>query len=116
MSIDMAARQKAPTGAQETWLVDTTGEPMIEIEPPAPGSVLLVDGLLGTAWQRHRSDGKWHAATTAKSRTWGSFFHDCRNVVLVYAAAAPKPEPGCDHGRGASVSFGLCVLCKTQVT
>jgi hypothetical protein len=74
------------TGVQMMWLVDTHGEQMVEIEEPGPASILLVDGLQGTAWQRHSSGGLWHSTTGAR-RKWNSFFTGkCRNVVLVYAA------------------------------
>lgn len=42
-------------------------------EPPT-GSVLLADGLTGTAWQRFFSDGLWHSVT-GKSEPWRYFTH-----------------------------------------
>lgn len=42
-------------------------------EPP-PGSVLIKEGLAGTAYQRHHSDGKWHS-TTAHEVVWHYFIN-----------------------------------------
>lgn len=42
--------------------------PIAEAEP-LPGSVVMAEGISGTAFQRHFSDGLWHS-TTGRVRTW----------------------------------------------
>jgi hypothetical protein len=40
----------------------------VKPEPPR-GSVVLTEGPQGTAWQRFRSDGRWHSVT-GKNTSW----------------------------------------------
>jgi hypothetical protein len=71
-------------------LTDTFGGALVDVDQPKPGSVLLVGGLHGVAWQRHFSDGRWHS-TTGAARSWSSLMRQ-RNVVLVYNAER-RSEP-----------------------
>lgn len=41
----------------------------LEANEPPPSSVVMTEGAHGTAWQRFRSDGRWHS-TAGKSTTW----------------------------------------------
>ncbi len=69
-------------------LTDTHGRETdfsIEIGEPNPGSVVLTDGVFGTAWQRHFDDGLWHCSRGGRARTF-DFVMAERNVVLVYLA------------------------------
>lgn len=77
-------RTRAPLGPQALTLTDTLGNPLEDIEPPAPGSILLVGGIHGVAWQRHFNGGRWHS-TTGGTRSFTSLMTQ-RNVVLVYNA------------------------------
>lgn len=52
---------------------------------PEPGSIVLTEGLHGTAWQRHFSDGLWHSTRGGRPQTW-AFLMSKRNLVLVYDA------------------------------
>ena len=65
------------------------GEPLLpaeEMEQPVRGSVVLVGGLTGTAWQRHHADGLWHSTLSRmKAATWDEMVRR-RNVVLIYDA------------------------------
>lgn len=74
-----------------TELTDTFGIPFVEIDQPEPGSVLMVGGPHGVAWQRHFSDGRWHS-TTGGTRSFRSLMRQ-RNVVLIYAATAREETP-----------------------
>lgn len=67
-----------------TQLTDTFGIPLTEIDQPEPGSVVMIDGPHGVAWQRFFSDGKWHS-TTGATRSFRSIMRQ-RNVLLVYSA------------------------------
>lgn len=75
---------------------------------PRRGSVVLVDGIYGTAFQRLFSDGLWHsAAGSLHGRSW-LWLLGQRNLVVVYDAdirpeAAPTPRP---TGKRASVPIG----------
>lgn len=71
-------------------LTDTFGIPLGTVAQPEPGSVLMIDGLHGVAWQRFFSDRKWHS-TTGATRSWSSILRQ-RNVVLIYAASVREGE------------------------
>lgn len=58
--------------------------PREQITQPEPDSVVLTQGLHGTAWQRYASDGLWHS-TNNRVATWDALLNN-RNVVLVYDA------------------------------
>lgn len=58
---------------------------------PEPGSILLTEGMYGTAWQRMFSDGKWHATRGGTPRSWKQLIKK-RNVVLVYDAPKRKDQ------------------------
>ena len=68
-------------------LTDHLGVPVYQgvMQQPERGSIMMNDGLHGTAWQRHFTDGKWHS-TTGATRTFGSLCR-LRNVWIVYSAA-----------------------------
>lgn len=53
---------------------------------PEPGSLVLVNGNHGTAWQRFFSDELWHSTRGGRAKTWAELLH-YRNLVLVYDAA-----------------------------
>lgn len=55
-----------------------------DLVEPEPGSIVLTNGVHGTAWQRHFTTGKWHS-TTGRASTWSELLAQ-RNVVLVYDA------------------------------
>lgn len=69
-------------------LTDNRGEPLLpldKIAEPEPGSVVLTDGIHGTAWQRFFSDGLWHPTRGGGSKAWEKLLQR-RNVVMVYEA------------------------------
>ena len=77
-------------------LTDRVGQPLLPSEyltEPLPGSVVLTNGLHGTAWQRHFTDGLWHRTGSNPSRpkTW-EWFLTQRNLVLIYNAE-PRHDP-----------------------
>lgn len=70
-------------------LTDRKGAALVpsdELTEPLPGSVVLTEGLYGTAWQRAFSDGLWHSAMTQRTRTWDSLLAHCTGLVLIYDA------------------------------
>ncbi len=80
-------------------LTDTFGRETdysLAIPEPRPGSIVLVDGEFGTAWQRHFDDGLWHCSRGGRARPYDTVLAE-RNVVLVYSAAdrdtAERPKP-----------------------
>lgn len=75
-------------------LTDALGIPVYNgtVQQPERGSIMMNDGLHGTAWQRHFTDGKWHS-TTGATRTFGSLCR-LRNVWIVYSAATRTDENG----------------------
>lgn len=70
-------------------LTDTRGYPLLPDldmkQEPNPGSIVLTQGLHGTAYQRHFSDGLWHSTRGGAPRRWAEITA-YRNVVLVYEA------------------------------
>lgn len=66
-------------------LTNTHGRLLIETEEPEPGSVVLVNGRHGTAWQRYFDDGLWHSVRGGRPRTWGEV-SQMRNMLLAYDA------------------------------
>lgn len=55
---------------------------------PNPGSVVLVNGEFGMAWQRRFDDGLWHPTGNAgRGREW-TWMLTHRNLTLVYDCAA----------------------------
>lgn len=52
---------------------------------PEPGSVVLVNGEFGCAWQRQFDDGLWRSVRGGKPRDWANMLTR-RNLVLVYDA------------------------------
>lgn len=68
-------------------MTDDKGRPtLIEaaMEEPNIDSVVLTDGLHGTAWQR-LSDGLWYGVSKSQPTGW-STLRQRRNLVLVYDA------------------------------
>lgn len=53
---------------------------------PEPGSVVLVNGEFGCAWQRQFDDGLWRSVRGGMPRTW-AYMLGRRNLVLVYDAS-----------------------------
>ncbi len=79
-------------------LTNDRGQPLLygdDIAEPECGSVVLINGQFGQAWQRRFDDGRWHCTGGSKSKgkEWGNMLR-YRNLVLVYdAEPRPKPEP-----------------------
>ena len=78
-------------------MTGTRGEPLLpddQMHEPNHGSVVLVQGLFGTAFQRLFTDGLWHATTAAGAggpgRDW-TWMRTQRRLVLVYEAEE-RPE------------------------
>lgn len=74
-------------------LTDDRGRPLVpneDLDEPHTGSVVLVNGLTGTAWQRH-SDGLWHTTGTGTPKRWSWFLTE-RGVVLIYDAPIRNPR------------------------
>lgn len=59
--------------------------PEAESVEPNEGSIVLTEGIFGTAWQRFFSDGRWHPTRGGGSRTWEQMLIRPR-LVLVYEA------------------------------
>lgn len=55
-------------------------------EEPNPGSVVLIDGQFGQAWQRHFSDGLWYSCSPRRGGVEWSHFLASKNVMLAYDA------------------------------
>lgn len=70
-------------------LTDDRGKPLLhpdDMKEPNPGSVVLVSGVFGTAWQRRFLGGRWHKVGGTTSRDWDELCRTYRNMVLVYDA------------------------------
>ena len=67
-----------------TILTDHKGAPVVQEPEPPHGSVVLVHGQTGTAWQRF-ADGRWHPTRGGGGRTWEQLMC-ARNVILIYVA------------------------------
>lgn len=52
---------------------------------PERGSIVLVKGPHGTAWQRFFDDGLWYSARGKEGRTWEQMLTS-PGLVLVYEA------------------------------
>lgn len=59
---------------------------------PEPGSVVIVNGQWGCAWQRQFDDGLWRSCRGrgGRGRDW-AYMLTRRNVVLIYDAPV-RPE------------------------
>lgn len=74
---------------------DTTGQILLaegEDHEPEPGSVVLVNGEYGTAWQRYFDDGLWHSVRGGRGRTWEEMLARQRNMFLAYDAPIRVPD------------------------
>lgn len=56
---------------------------------PLPGSIVMTEGVHGTAWQRWFGDGLWHRCGSSQKKDW-AYLLTKRNVVLVYDADERK--------------------------
>lgn len=70
----------------------------IDDEVPARGSVVMVHGLIGTAFQRLYSDGLFHSATRQNGVAFAALFRlgdpgAPDNVFLVHDAALYEGAP-----------------------
>lgn len=65
--------------------------PEDELTEPNPGSVVLTEGMHGTAWQRFFSDKRWHPTRGGGSKTWEQLLSK-RNLFLVYDAEVREPQ------------------------
>ena len=69
-------------------MTDDAGRPVLDpdqMNEPHPGSVVLVHGEWGTAWQRYFNDDLWHSVRGGRGRTWDEV-RAMRNVYLAYDA------------------------------
>lgn len=77
-------------------ITDDAGNPLLDPDEryePECGSVVLVKGMYGTAWQRFFSTERWHPVRGNYSLSWEQMLASPltnRNLVLVYDA--PKRE------------------------
>lgn len=74
--------------SQLILLTDARGSRMPDIEDtsePLPGSIIMTEGMHGTAWQRWFTDGLWHRTGSTQKKDW-AYLLAKRNVVLVYDA------------------------------
>lgn len=62
-------------------------------QEPNPGSVVLVHGEFGTAWQRYFKDDKWHSVRGGRARTWDEMLEQ-RNMVIAYDAPERTEHDG----------------------
>jgi len=69
-----------------------------DLTEPNPDSIVLVDGIHGTAWQRFQN-GEWYSVRSHQSRTWTELLK-MRRLVLVYDAE-PRPDHTIAAGREA---------------
>lgn len=74
---------------------ETTAYSALPSEPP-PGSVVLTDGLQGTAWQRLHGDRLWHSST-GRTSTWADLVererqYDRGGPLLVHLAPPRTPS------------------------
>lgn len=67
---------------------DPTNRGLSEAEPEV-GSVVLLNGLTGIAYQRQAESGQWHRAGGGAPRSW-DWIMGSRSVCLVYPALARK--------------------------
>lgn len=56
---------------------------------PEPGSIILIHGEHGTAWQRQFKDGKWMRVGGGRPRDWAWVLGQ-RRVYLTYDAPARR--------------------------
>lgn len=70
----------------KTYPLTTSAGYTLDHQEPTMGSVVLVGGEYGTAFQRHFSDGKWHRTGGGRPKSW-AFMLNQRNLVLVYEPA-----------------------------
>jgi len=59
--------------------------PTAELFEPHPGSIVLINGPFGQAWQRRFDDRLWHSTGGGNGKTWEHMLR-YRNLVLVYDA------------------------------
>lgn len=58
---------------------------------PAPGSVVMTQGMTGTSWQRHFKDGLWHSST-GQVKTWEQLFQGNQSGVSLLLDVPETPE------------------------
>lgn len=69
-------------------VTDDTGRQVLPADDqyePNPGSIVLVQGRFGTAWQRMFSDGLWSTVGGRNVKTWAELCQ-MRGVIIVYDA------------------------------
>lgn len=69
-------------------LISEARKPRPVVDEPPVGSIVLVHGPTGTAYQRHYSDGLWHGArATIGGMTWTDVtrINSAEPVLLVYS-------------------------------
>lgn len=83
------------------YLTDGKGKcllPEDDMIEPLPGSILMTNGIWGTAWQRQFSDGRWKS-TSGQALDWDVLITKT-DVVLVYDADE-RPTPEYTRNRGS---------------
>lgn len=82
----MSHAQILPRMSRTLPLTDDQGK-MIwnDVAEPHPGSVVLTNGIHGTAYQRLFKDGLWHSAVSPVGFTWEDMLGE-RNLMLAYDA------------------------------
>lgn len=69
-------------------LTDDRGRTLVgtdDLFEPERGSVVLINGLFGQAWQRRFDTGRWHSTGGGSGKSWEHMLR-YRNLVLVYDA------------------------------
>lgn len=69
-------------------ITDARGEVLLDADSlgePLPSSIVMTEGLHGTAWQLFFSDGRWHPTRGGGSRSWAELLTK-RNLYLIYDA------------------------------
>jgi len=76
----------SPLNTRLIPITDDRGRPMVpedECFEPECGSIVLVKGPQGTAWQRFFDTGLWYSARGKEGRTWEQMLAS-PGLVLVY--------------------------------
>lgn len=75
-------------------VTDARGQVLVKSDEtePEPGSIVLVNGQWGCAWQRQFDDGLWRSCRGrgGRGRDW-AYMLARRNLVLIYDAPV-RPE------------------------
>jgi len=92
---DALARSEGHRGyvsADEVLRAERENTIMIDLSEPPPGSVVLVHGRTGTAYQRHHADGLWHSAAGMRYVNWEHLKSLSFEPLIVIYSAPPDTE------------------------